>query len=204
MGLYAHALPSTRRGRDRTFDHIKTHYYGGHRTINPTRVVAAGPRVDMRADSARFSKARCLTRTTARNHAARQAPRHTLDVPDGLPIRMTVLGKKRLWPRLCYLRSSPDWRHVYDRWISSLRRYPDLCACRSEGPQFTDFPLFCVEPQSCRGDLERRFAMTSRSSIKRLGAPLVAFCLTIWPLVSPLHAVEGASARQGAGVNERH
>jgi hypothetical protein len=44
------------------FDHIKTHYYGGHRTINPTRVVAAGPRVDMRADSARFSKARCLTR----------------------------------------------------------------------------------------------------------------------------------------------
>jgi putative glutathione S-transferase len=28
------------------FDHIKTHYYGSHRTINPTGVVAAGPRVD--------------------------------------------------------------------------------------------------------------------------------------------------------------
>jgi hypothetical protein len=45
--------------------------------------------------------------------------------------------------------------------------------------------------------------MTSRSSIKRLGAPLVA-CLIIWPLASPLHAVEGASARQGGGVIERH
>jgi len=28
------------------FDHIKRHYYGSHRTINPTGVVAAGPRVD--------------------------------------------------------------------------------------------------------------------------------------------------------------
>jgi putative glutathione S-transferase len=28
------------------FDHIKRHYYGSHRTINPTGIVAAGPRVD--------------------------------------------------------------------------------------------------------------------------------------------------------------
>ncbi|MCP3401925.1 MULTISPECIES: C13 family peptidase [unclassified Bradyrhizobium] len=34
--------------------------------------------------------------------------------------------------------------------------------------------------------------MTSRSSIRRFGAPLVAFFLTIWPLVPPVHAIEGA------------
>jgi hypothetical protein len=34
--------------------------------------------------------------------------------------------------------------------------------------------------------------MVSRSSIRRLGAPLVAFVLTIWPLISPVHAVEDA------------
>jgi hypothetical protein len=34
--------------------------------------------------------------------------------------------------------------------------------------------------------------MTSRSSIRRLSAPLVAFFLTIWPLVSPVHAVDAA------------
>jgi glutathionyl-hydroquinone reductase len=28
------------------FDHIKTHYYGSHRTINPTGIVAAGPDID--------------------------------------------------------------------------------------------------------------------------------------------------------------
>jgi putative glutathione S-transferase len=28
------------------FDHIKTHYYGSHRTINPTGIVPAGPRID--------------------------------------------------------------------------------------------------------------------------------------------------------------
>jgi putative glutathione S-transferase len=28
------------------FDHIKKHYYGSHRTINPTGIVAAGPRID--------------------------------------------------------------------------------------------------------------------------------------------------------------
>jgi hypothetical protein len=50
----------------------------------------------------------------------------------------------------------------------------------------------CVEPQFCRGDLETRFAMTSRSSISWLGAQLVAFFLTIWPLVSSVHAVEDA------------
>lgn len=34
--------------------------------------------------------------------------------------------------------------------------------------------------------------MTSRSSIRRLGAPLVAFLLTIWPLVAPVDAIEDA------------
>jgi hypothetical protein len=34
--------------------------------------------------------------------------------------------------------------------------------------------------------------MISRSSIRRLSAPLVAFFLTIWPLVSPVHAVDAA------------
>ncbi|MBH5397512.1 peptidase C13, legumain asparaginyl peptidase [Bradyrhizobium sp. CNPSo 4010] len=34
--------------------------------------------------------------------------------------------------------------------------------------------------------------MTSRPSIRRLGAPLVAFFLTIWPLVAPVGAVEDA------------
>ena len=34
-------------------DHIKTHYYGSHRTINPTGVVAAGPRVDFSAPTRR-------------------------------------------------------------------------------------------------------------------------------------------------------
>src|SRR6476659_10446839 len=34
--------------------------------------------------------------------------------------------------------------------------------------------------------------MTSRSSISWLGAPLVAFFLTIWPLVSPVQAIEDA------------
>ncbi|MBH5369360.1 C13 family peptidase [Bradyrhizobium glycinis] len=34
--------------------------------------------------------------------------------------------------------------------------------------------------------------MTSRSSIRRLGAPLVAFFLTIWPAVAPVGAVEDA------------
>src|SRR4029079_16345902 len=29
------------------FDHIKSHYYGSHRTINPTGVVAAGPSIDL-------------------------------------------------------------------------------------------------------------------------------------------------------------
>jgi len=35
------------------FDHIKTHYYGSHRTINPTGVVAAGPRVVFSAPTRR-------------------------------------------------------------------------------------------------------------------------------------------------------
>jgi Peptidase C13 family len=35
--------------------------------------------------------------------------------------------------------------------------------------------------------------MTPRSSIKRLGALLVAFFLTIWPLVGPVNAIEDAA-----------
>jgi glutathionyl-hydroquinone reductase len=35
------------------FDHIKTHYYGSHRTINPTGVVPAGPRIDFVAPTRR-------------------------------------------------------------------------------------------------------------------------------------------------------
>jgi putative glutathione S-transferase len=35
------------------FDHIKKHYYGSHRAINPTGVVAAGPRIDFFAPTRR-------------------------------------------------------------------------------------------------------------------------------------------------------
>jgi glutathionyl-hydroquinone reductase len=35
------------------FDHIKTHYYGSHRTINPTGVVPVGPRIDFSAPTRR-------------------------------------------------------------------------------------------------------------------------------------------------------
>jgi glutathionyl-hydroquinone reductase len=31
------------------FDHIKAHYYGSHRTINPTGIIPAGPRIDYTA-----------------------------------------------------------------------------------------------------------------------------------------------------------
>lgn len=34
-------------------DHIKTHYYGSHRTINPTGIVPAGPRIDFAAPTRR-------------------------------------------------------------------------------------------------------------------------------------------------------
>ena len=34
-------------------DHIKTHYYGSHRTINPTGIVPAGPRIDFSAPTRR-------------------------------------------------------------------------------------------------------------------------------------------------------
>ena len=29
------------------FDHIKRHYYGSHRTINPTGIVPVGPEQDL-------------------------------------------------------------------------------------------------------------------------------------------------------------
>ena len=35
------------------FDHIKSHYYGSHRTINPTGIVPAGPSVDFTAPTRR-------------------------------------------------------------------------------------------------------------------------------------------------------
>jgi putative glutathione S-transferase len=35
------------------FDHIKAHYYGSHRTINPTGIVPGGPRVDFTAPTRR-------------------------------------------------------------------------------------------------------------------------------------------------------
>ncbi len=34
-------------------DHIKTHYYGSHRTINPTGIIPAGPRLDFLAATRR-------------------------------------------------------------------------------------------------------------------------------------------------------
>ena len=39
--------------------HIKSHYYGSHTTINPTRIVPAGPAIDYAAphDRARLAKA---------------------------------------------------------------------------------------------------------------------------------------------------
>ena len=38
------------------FDHIKRHYYGSHKTINPTGIVPLGPALDFSAphDRARF------------------------------------------------------------------------------------------------------------------------------------------------------
>src|SRR6266576_2498789 len=49
------------------------------------------------------------------------------------------------------------------------------------------FALLCYG-----GDHETRFAMTSKSWISRLGAPLIAFVLTVAPSISPVHAVEDA------------
>ncbi len=37
------------------FDHIKTHYYGSHRTINPTGIVPKGPQIDFLAPTKRLS-----------------------------------------------------------------------------------------------------------------------------------------------------
>ncbi|WGR96287.1 hypothetical protein MTX20_23445 [Bradyrhizobium sp. ISRA435] len=42
------------------------------------------------------------------------------------------------------------------------------------------------------GDDETRFAMTSKSWICRVGAPLIALVLTVVPSVSTMHAVEDA------------
>src|SRR5437588_11050537 len=49
------------------------------------------------------------------------------------------------------------------------------------------FALLCYG-----GDHETRFAMTSKTWISRLGAPLIAFVLTVAPSVSPVHAVDDA------------
>ena len=39
------------------FDEIKTHYYGSHRTINPTGVVPKGPRIDFSTRTRRRARA---------------------------------------------------------------------------------------------------------------------------------------------------
>ena len=46
-------------GSTTNFDHIKTHYYGSHRQINPTGIVPVGPELDLGAphDRARLKKA---------------------------------------------------------------------------------------------------------------------------------------------------
>src|SRR5260221_12316621 len=49
------------------------------------------------------------------------------------------------------------------------------------------FALLCYG-----GDHETRFAMTSKSWISRLGAPLIAFVLTVAPSVSQVHAIDDA------------
>src|SRR6202023_880610 len=49
------------------------------------------------------------------------------------------------------------------------------------------FALLCYG-----GDHETRLAMTSKSWIRRLGALLMAFVLTVVPSASPAHAVEDA------------
>src|SRR5437660_4515166 len=49
------------------------------------------------------------------------------------------------------------------------------------------FALLCYG-----GDHETRFAMTSKTWISRLGAPLIAFVLTVAPSFSTVHAVEDA------------
>ncbi|RMN67898.1 Glutathione S-transferase domain-containing protein [Pseudomonas syringae pv. papulans] len=33
-----------------SFEHIKGHYYGSHRTINPTGIIPKGPALDLQAD----------------------------------------------------------------------------------------------------------------------------------------------------------
>ena len=35
------------------FDHVKMHYYGSHRTINPTGIIPVGPRIDYTASTRR-------------------------------------------------------------------------------------------------------------------------------------------------------
>jgi len=44
-------------------DHIKRHYYGSHRQINPTGIVPLGPALDFAAphDRARFAAASVVT-----------------------------------------------------------------------------------------------------------------------------------------------
>jgi glutathionyl-hydroquinone reductase len=52
--LYQH--PGVRETVD--FDHIKRHYYGSHRRINPTGIVPAGPVLDFDRPGARAAAAR--------------------------------------------------------------------------------------------------------------------------------------------------
>jgi hypothetical protein len=56
--------------------------------------------------------------------------------------------------------------------------------------RITVIPQFCAAMLWWRSPNE--FAMTSKSWISRLGAPLIAFVLTVAPSVSPVRAVEDA------------
>src|SRR5262249_17380288 len=78
----------------------------------------------------------------------------------------------------------------------------------NEGQSMSSFPRKWTSGHSCSrsagfspdlkvikktgGDHETRFAMTSKSWVSRLGAPLTALILTVAPLGSTVHAVEGA------------
>jgi hypothetical protein len=63
---------------------------------------------------------------------------------------------------------------------------------RPEEWRFTVVPQFPFALLSYGGDHETRFAMTSKSWISRLSAPLIAFVLIVAPSVSPVRAVEDA------------
>src|SRR5260370_23736452 len=84
--------------------------------------------------------------------------------------------------RFCYLINS-------DMVFGTHRHHEK---CRPEEWRFTVVPQFPFALLSYGGDHETRFAMTSKSWISRLSAPLIAFVLIVAPSVSPVRAVEDA------------